>query len=133
MKLIPTTEKEKLPRGFSYPIGAEHLSSALDGVPQYDKFVLVFRWRDEYWASKYMAKLKSGGEVVVLDVNCHAPSYDWRVYVSAIPAEHKSRARLQLNDALFEQLRKDLRALPEVAHFSWRAKYHLGRGVLCCG
>lgn len=94
MEIIATTRKEKLPKGYSYPIGAEALSRALTGVPQYAMLSLTFNWRDTFWASDYQANLKALGRVKIIELNSYG--LDWRTHVNAIPAEHSHVAREQL-------------------------------------
>ncbi|WP_019503150.1 hypothetical protein [Pseudanabaena sp. PCC 6802] len=48
MELIRTGVRDKLAKGLSYPVGAEIISSALAGVPQFDELWISFdkaRWR----------------------------------------------------------------------------------------
>ena len=59
MGLIETAKKEKLPKGFSYPLGAEAISAALAGIPQFGNALLWFRWRDEFWVSRWRKRLQA--------------------------------------------------------------------------
>jgi hypothetical protein len=63
MILIPTAKKQRLPKGFSYPLGAEAISAAFAGVPQLENASLWFSWRDEYWASEWRRRIDALGEV----------------------------------------------------------------------
>jgi hypothetical protein len=93
MRLIPTGTKEKLPQGFSYPLGAEAISAALDGVPQLDNATFSFVWRDEYWASEWRQKLKARGDVKLLEVD-HSPLSGERVLrVYSVPSAYSVVAR----------------------------------------
>lgn len=97
MHLIPTIRKEKLPKGFSYPLGAEAMSAAFDGVPQLASASLWFMWRDEYWASRWRQKLESHGEFMLLEVN-HSPLSGERVlYVYSVPSDYSVVARERLS------------------------------------
>ena len=40
--MIPTRYKSKLPGDLSYPLGAQAVSEALAGVPQFDALTLTF-------------------------------------------------------------------------------------------
>jgi len=51
--LIPTLYKTRLPREFSYPIGAEALSEQLAGVPQFSEFRICFSDVVSAWKSKF--------------------------------------------------------------------------------
>lgn len=68
MRLIPTASKEKLPEGFSYPLGAEAISEVFDTVPHLENATIWFSWRDEYWASSWRKKIESRGSVTLLEV-----------------------------------------------------------------
>lgn len=93
MRLIPTTRKEKLPKGFSYPLGAEAISAAFDGVPELTNATFWFKWRDEYWASEWRQKLKTHGDVKLLEVG-HSPLSGERVLnVYSVPSEYAVVAR----------------------------------------
>jgi hypothetical protein len=94
--LIPTATKERLPKGFSYPLGAQAISVALDSVPVLQDARLWFSWRDEYWASEWQQKIAARGEVILLEVadSCLGPGRDVRVY--AVPSEYSQAARERL-------------------------------------
>lgn len=94
--MIRTTSKEKLPKGFSYPVGAGVISSALQGVPQFSLAAIHFSWKDTFWASRYNEKLKALGQITILDVNYSARWYEWRISVHAVPSAHKQAANAQL-------------------------------------
>jgi len=106
MRLIPTGTKERLPKGFSYPLGAEAISGALDGVPQLDSATFSFVWRDEYWASEWRQKLKARGHVKLLEVD-HSPLSGERVLrVYSVPSDYSVVARDHLLAELPEVRRK---------------------------
>jgi hypothetical protein len=112
MKTIPTKFKEKIPRGFSYPIGAELLSSALSETPQIDLFILRFSYQDEYWASSYATKIKEKSQIRIIEVTYknhrphHSASNDmiesgyygpkWEIRVNSLPSEYAAIAKEQL-------------------------------------
>ena len=109
MRLIPTGTKERLPKGFSYPLGAEAISGALDGVPQLDNATFSFVWRDEYWASEWRQKLKARGDVKLLEVD-HQPLSGERVLrVYSVPSAYSVVARDHLLAEL-PQVRRRLMA-----------------------
>jgi hypothetical protein len=106
MRLIPTTRKEKLPKGFSYPLGAEAISAALDCVPQLGNATFWFKWRDEYWASEWRQKLKTLGDVKLLEVG-HSPLSGERVLrVYSVPSDWSVVARDRLLAELPQVRRK---------------------------
>lgn len=96
MHLIPTTRKEKLPKGFSYPLGAEGISEAFDGVPHLEKATIWFDWRDEYWASSWRKKIESRGSVKLLEVGICPLSGEPVLHVYSVPSEYSSAAREHL-------------------------------------
>jgi hypothetical protein len=129
MELIRTTRKEKLPRGFSYPIGAEILSAALYGVPQYGEISLTFMWKDTFWASKYQAKLKKSGSINLLEFYYqHAIgallAARWNIWLHAVPSEHAHDARQGLSAQALPALKAALDAMPH-DNFRWSASWDL--------
>lgn len=96
MFLIPTARKEKLPKGFSYPLGAQAVCGALDGVPQLEGARLWFCWRDEYWASEWRAKLEALGDVTLLEVTDSYIGHGRDLRLYAVPSEYSVAAREQL-------------------------------------
>lgn len=125
MKLIPTRHKEKLPKGFAYPLGAEAISIALQGVPQFGAIEITFSWRDEFWASKYNPRIKALGEIEVIAVNFDSWR-QWNLRIHALPSEHTPVARELLTSLALPALKAKLMAAGlEPRHFSWNAKYDL--------
>jgi hypothetical protein len=100
MHLIPTHRKEKLPRGFSYPLGAEGISAALDGVPQFDNIDLCFSWRDEFWTSRWQQRLQARGVVTLLAISYSTYSGRWDLYVYSVPSQYSQVARESLKAEL---------------------------------
>jgi hypothetical protein len=126
MNLISTTDKEKLPKGYSYPIGAEIISASLKGVPQYENLTTVFAWRDQYWASQYQAKLRSQGAIEVLKVEYNSRFDRWTIRVHAVPSTHNRKVKSLLQEGILDRLKEVLLALDEhPTYFSWRANYNL--------
>lgn len=124
LDLIRTTRKEKLPKGFSYPVGAEVISQALAGVPQFHLASITFVWKDTFWASRYQERIRSAGAINIFEVNLDLWK-DWRIFVHAVPAAHSQSAREQLSISL-PSLAAILRRTPsEPEHFRWSATYDL--------
>jgi hypothetical protein len=105
--MIPTARKEKLPKGFSYPLGAQAICAALDGVPQFDNARLWFGWRDEYWASKWQKRLAARGSVILFDAAYAEYLGDWAFRVYSVPSDYSVFAREYLLREL-ERVRKEL-------------------------
>ncbi len=68
MKLIPTRHKDKLPREFSYPIGAKEISDAMADVPQYALLSLIFHDKDTFWASEFKERIRNEKVIKVIEV-----------------------------------------------------------------
>jgi hypothetical protein len=68
--MIKTVYKEKLPKGYSYPVGAEIISAALSEVPQYEEIEICFWRKDQPYASLclYNQKITEGGSISILKV-----------------------------------------------------------------
>jgi hypothetical protein len=96
MRLIPTARKEKLPEGFSYPLGAESISEALDTVPPLQNATIWFNWRDEYWASSWRKKMESLGSFKLLEVGASPLSGEPVLRVYSVPSEYSLVAREHL-------------------------------------
>ena len=60
--LIPTLYKTRLPREFSYPIGAEALSEHLASVPQFSEFRICFSDVVSAWKSKFQQMIAEGAD-----------------------------------------------------------------------
>ena len=94
--MIPTASKDRLPEGFTYPWGAQAISTALEGAPGLEDARIWFSWRDQFWASEWRQKIAELGEIILLEVG---PRYlgeglDVRAY--AVPSEFSMAARERL-------------------------------------
>ncbi len=106
MRLIPTVRKEKLPEGFSYPLGAEGISEAFDTVPHLENATIWFHWRDEYWASGWRKKIESRGSVKLLEFGASPLSGEPVLRLYSVPSEYSSVAREHLLAELARVRRK---------------------------
>lgn len=130
LELIRTSRKEKLPKGFSYPIGAEVISAALVGVPQFDDATISFSWKDTFWASDYTPRIRGNGKVKVFKVDYWNA---WRIRVHAVLSAHARHAREQL-PAFLSGLANQLRGIPaESRYFHWEASYDLATSTISLG
>ncbi len=109
MPLIRTARKQRLPKGFSYPFGAEAISAALEGIPQFDNAELWFTWRDEFWASRWRKRLQSQGLITLLRVDYSQYFGVWHLYVYSVPSDCAVVAREHLIVEL-RRVRDGLRA-----------------------
>ena len=131
--MIKTSHKDKLPQGMSYPVGAEILSNALVGVPQYEKLSISFNIRDECWVSSYNQKIKEKGEIAVLIVR-HFLSYHfdgWQIRISSVPSLHKKQVSEQLITQVLPELRQRLiKVGSEAETFDFSASLSLATGEM---
>jgi hypothetical protein len=126
--LIRTRRKEKLPRGFSYPIGAERLSMKLTGVPQYSVAEIAFSWKDTFWASEYQSRLRELGRISIVDADYWSRFDSWTIRIHAVPSEHNNRAHEGLLAVLSDLADKLNAALTNPDTFRWSARYDLATG-----
>jgi hypothetical protein len=96
MRVIRTSRKERLPKGFTYPLGALVISAALDDVPQLETASFWFQWRDDYWASEWREKLAARGEIRLLEVGFSPLSGERVLCVYSVPSEYSVVAREHL-------------------------------------
>jgi hypothetical protein len=134
MDLIPTSQKKPLPKGFSYPIGAEIVSETLKSLPNYDEFELLFSfysWHDSRWGTEFRKRIKSGGKFVVLRANYTLLFEHWWIEICAVPSDHRNAVRTLLLDGILDRLRNAL-LVPgnDPSKFSWHATYDLAEKTI---
>jgi hypothetical protein len=126
--LIATRSKEKLPAGFSYPVGAEAISEALREVSFVDQLELCFTWKDMFWASLYREKLLAQGAIEVVDVGFFR---GWTIRVASVPRSHAHVARELVIAKALPLLALALRQVTEApGHFHWAASFDLSTSSL---
>jgi hypothetical protein len=135
--MIKTTHKDKLPKGYSYPVGAEIISAGLSEVPQYEDLRICFYMKDEYWASCYNQKIKEAGDIIILKVSYFSYSYDsgLRITINSVPSAFKKDASEKIISQILPVLRERLlKAGINEEHFSFSASYSLATGdiKICC-
>jgi hypothetical protein len=84
-RLIPTLARAATARGASYPLGAEALSDALQGAPQFEKLKISFHAQPQ-------ATPLDPACLVFAGIGCRSPD-EWELWVSAVPSELSARAR----------------------------------------
>jgi hypothetical protein len=97
--MIPTRGKTKIPQGWSYPVGAEIVSKALEAIPQYESVYLRFLWLNP---SSHLAR-KDKSRLHILGVRYIHPQHtanaeNWHVDISAVPSEIRVTIRSHLID-----------------------------------
>jgi len=126
MRLIPTALKDKLPKGFSYPLGAEAICGALDGIPHFDNAKFWFHWRDEYWASRWRKRLEDRGNITLFQVGYAEYPGNFRVFrVYSVPSQYTVFAREHLLVELGRVRHKLLEAGCESRSFQIAVKFNL--------
>lgn len=100
--IIPTRYRDKTPSTLSYPIGAELLSEALAGTPQYEKLRLWFSHFNRKSEPKTLEALVARGrpaEVVSISFYSAAsgmssePGGEWFIRIRSVPRDFKSLVR----------------------------------------
>lgn len=88
--LIPTRYKEKLPQKWSYFLGAEIISKELSTIDFKIDIDLAFKWRGEYWHSKFQQKVKESKEILIFRCYDSLLNDGLTVYIHAVPSEIKN-------------------------------------------
>ncbi len=91
--LIPTSHKDRLPRGLSYPFGAEWLSGQLAGVPQLADLSICFEDQPGWRASAFRRTLAEGEPYEIVTVSAALPG---TVYVYPVRSHLRQPARVAL-------------------------------------
>ena len=105
-ELIPTKRKEKLPKDWSYPIGAEAISKSLETFEHIQEIELFFSWRGEYWHSKFQEKVKALGEIRIFECHNSYFSDGMSIYTYAVPANMKSEVRNAMEAEIFPKFQQ---------------------------
>lgn len=134
--MIKTTDKEKLPKGYSYPVGTEIISAGLSEVTQYEDLQIIFRMKDESHISLYNRKIKEAGDIIVLSMySSYGRFRYWRMTARAVPSAFKKDASEKIISQVLPALREQLlKAGINEEHFSFSASYSLTTGdiKICC-
>lgn len=118
MEILRTLYKEKIPKGFSYPIGAEKISEALFEAINGDECEIRFSVRDDFWASSFNQRIKDELPLRIFQLIYSQPHtnhsssqsmidggyYDqkWKIEVNAVPTKYVSSAKRLLINELSE-------------------------------
>jgi hypothetical protein len=100
-ELIPTRYKEKLPKEWSYPVGAEIISHHLSGIKLPDPIDICFNWRGEYWHSKYQKTVKTLGDIKILECRSSLFHSGLALYVYGVPSKIKEEVRSSFDKNVF--------------------------------
>ena len=103
-ELIPTHYKEKLPKEWSYPVGAEIILHHLSGIKLSDPIDISFNWRGEYWYSKYQKTVKTLGVIKILECRSSLFHSGLALYVYGVPSKIKQEVRSSIEQNVFPRL-----------------------------
>jgi hypothetical protein len=112
--IIPTRYKAKISHELSFPIGAEKISKALAGVPQFGELILHFnsdRWRSiphkRYACISVMrsSRRESMAEKYV-DAGLDTLWGEWEIDVSPVPRIHRHRIQQYIVDHALSEMRE---------------------------
>lgn len=123
--LLPTDSRDKIGRNLAYPVGAELISHALDGVPQAARTSIRFEAYTIFWASQWNKILREGRDYVLVQCSLEwdgkntglLSEISWHIVVRPVLRELKAPAR--------EALVSD--GLPSLRAFMLRAATSEGR------
>lgn len=109
MNVLKTKFKEKIPKGYSYPIGVEKLSEALLDVIGDNECEIWFSVKDEFWSSSFHQRIKNKDPIKVIEIRYSTPQthhsssqkmidsggYDpkWQIRVNSVPTEYVSSVK----------------------------------------
>jgi hypothetical protein len=103
MTAQPTHHKDDLPKGWSYPVGAELLSSALTGVPGALDQPFWFSARSDFRTKRFQATRAANEPYEILQASYGRGQIFgdrriplWEVHVYAVPSRIRSVARTAL-------------------------------------
>lgn len=113
MAVLPTAYRGPLPRGLSYPVGAEVLSTVLSDIPQFSELRLSFSGTE----SRCLALYSSPRELVKAGLNQESSPYrallraswmhgGWSLEVEAVPSPLRYAFRRVLLTGALEEARQ---------------------------
>jgi hypothetical protein len=109
--IIKTIHKDRLPKGWSYPVGAEAISSLLLEARQFNEIELFFQDRGQYWKSDFNITIKEQGEIKILDFgNSYLSDGGYLLHVYAVPSEKRQHVNEQFIAGILPALRAYLKS-----------------------
>lgn len=90
LPLIPTGLRDKLPRGLSHPVGAEIISRALAGCPQYNKLWISFSAKP---VPLFPAPVECADFRLAFLAGYNSLSGNWSLGVPAVPSKERNAVR----------------------------------------
>lgn len=98
MELIRTGYRDKLPRGLSYPVGAEAISEALVGVPQFYDLWIAFTKTGWMEISTNPKQVISFMRTFAANLNFYNGGASFGITVPAIPSDYRQLVRKAIID-----------------------------------
>jgi len=96
MELIRTGLRNKLPKGLSYPLGAELISTLLANVPQYDELWISFSKSGWMSIEAIGGALGAASYMLSFSASLYFISPSYRLRVPAVPSEYRQTIRVSL-------------------------------------
>jgi hypothetical protein len=112
--VVPTISKAKISRDLSYPIGAEAISRAVEGVPQFQLVRLQFYyWSDhslrrghyEILRVEYLNNSTPLDEYPVTNLWKRPPQCQWEIVVQPVPRVHRHRIKTYIAESALSEVR----------------------------
>ena len=113
--VIPTMSKAKISRDLSYPVGAEAISRAVEGVPQHSLLRLQFHyWGDnslrrgeyEFLRVEYLNGVTPPHHYPVTPLYFRPPQYQWEIVVQPVPRVHRHRIKTYILESALGEIRE---------------------------
>ncbi|MGA1982602.1 MAG: hypothetical protein ABSG84_09010 [Acidobacteriaceae bacterium] len=113
--VIPTMSKVKISKDLSYPIGAEAISRAVEGVRQFPLLRLRFHyWSDnsfrrgeyEFLRVEYLDGVTPPYHPPVTPLYQRPPQYRWEIVVQPVPRVHRHRIKTYIVESALGAVRE---------------------------
>ncbi len=113
--VIPTVSKAKISHDLSYPVGAEAISKALDGIPQISLLRLHFHyWSDfslrrgkyEFLRVEYLSNVTPPEHYPVSPLYQRPPQYQWEILVQPVPRAHRHQIKTYIMDSALAEIKE---------------------------
>lgn len=133
--LIPTLWKSNIPKGLSFPVGAQLVSEHLAGVPHFSELTITF------WGAYEPSRIHNTEELAVITASFRKDEKsisnssrdpdntwlkpDWSLLVSPVPSQLRSRVRGAMVENGFRFIREWLSADRPANWYFGRRHLHL--------
>jgi hypothetical protein len=140
--MIPTSYKDRLPKDLSWPVNAQVLSEALEGVPQYDMLTVSFSMWSTFRKSEFVKQIEDKSVILVLGVYYCNKREDrwtarylgekgfcgesWQITVYPVPRNQKAIVRQAILSSGLADVRKWLGSHKPPSWYDGRKSLSLG-------